>query len=178
MWFPTFFHGLYAVLTRALWSVFHCLYLHSSILMKYWIFSRALSVHKCCFYLHSRWRNRRCWVSTPPTPQRRSSQPVAQETDGMQLQVDAEVGVDAILPPDLKITCRHQTKDLSAGSQKKKKTLPYSRLNYSSSLCCCPISSSFFFFCSMSSFLSVYLLAFPLCLALPSSSLCSVWLCY
>lgn len=123
MWFPTFFHGLYAVLTRALWSVFHCLYLHSSILMKYWIFSRALSVHKCCFYLHSRWRNRRCWVSTPPTPQRRSSQPVAQETDGMQLQVDAEVGVDAILPPDLKITCRHQTKDSSAGSQKKKK--PY-----------------------------------------------------
>lgn len=91
--------------------------------MKYWIFSRALSVHKCCFYLHSRWRNRRCWVSTPPTPQRRSSQPVAQETDGMQLQVDAEVGVDAILPPDLKITCRHQTKDSSAGSQKKKK--PY-----------------------------------------------------
>lgn len=91
--------------------------------MKYWIFSRALSVHKCCFYLHSRWRNRRCWVSTPPTPQRRSSQPVAQETDGMQLQVDAEVGVDAILPPDLKITCRHQTKDSSAGSPKKKK--PY-----------------------------------------------------
>lgn len=93
----------------------------------------------------------------------------------MQLQVDAEVGVDAILPPDLKITCRHQTKDLSAGSQKKKKTLPYSRLNYSSSLSAhCPISSSFFFFCSMSSFLSVYLLAFPLCLALLSSSLCSV----